>query len=263
MADSPSAQPAPPHNRYAGAPNAWQLGETIPVFVARLPPLTTTGFPWIFVDNPLAGGDRALVDNDAAADGGTLMDQGSLKLACLASFADAVRAAEKTKVAASRRITPRRRQTAQEILELAQRLKYTTGKWMLFISPQNVNEVWAKIARATSAGELGSAAKVATGGMLAPPDLARTRLICVYTRDFADLDDVGRVLGRLKELGFAANSQIYYKPDVFTILGIDTGNAFNIRPSIYGSKNISDLMEERVQGRFLEDDAWVSYVESN
>ncbi len=37
-----------------------------------------------------------------------------------------------------------------------------SGKWLIFVDLQNVDEVWAKIKEATEEGKLGDSAKVAT-----------------------------------------------------------------------------------------------------
>lgn len=58
---------------------------------------------------------------------------------------------------------------------------------MLFPGPFSADAIWAKIARATYTGELGIAAKIAT-----KDDSGRSQVICVYTQNFADLDDVKR-----------------------------------------------------------------------
>lgn len=62
--------------------------------------------------------------------------------------------------------------------------------------------MWAKVARATANGELGIAAKICPRE---EPD--RHRLVCVYTQDFNDKDDVARVLKRLQELGLVRREQ--------------------------------------------------------
>lgn len=83
---------------------------------------------------------------------------------------------------------------------------------MLFCDVSEVNEVWDVVAKATANNELGIASKVAprpeTG------DVRKERLICVYTKDFMDKIDIGRVLQRLKELRLAdgKSRRIYYKP---------------------------------------------------
>lgn len=82
---------------------------------------------------------------------------------------------------------------------------------MIFCEPSKVNSVWETVARATANGELGIAAKVAPRPEAAPQ--ARTRLICVYTKDFRDRRDVWRVLERLRELRLVeAGKPLYYKP---------------------------------------------------
>lgn len=58
---------------------------------------------------------------------------------------------------------------------------------MLFPGPYSADAVWNKIARATHAGELGEAAKIATND-----NSARAQVICIYTHNFTDLEDVKR-----------------------------------------------------------------------
>lgn len=72
---------------------------------------------------------------------------------------------------------------------------------MLFPSLSEVNHTWSLIARATIAGELGYAAKVATDD-----GTQNSRLICIYTPDFSDRKDVKRVLERLLELGLCSRN---------------------------------------------------------
>ena len=92
---------------------------------------------------------------------------------------------------------------------------------MLFPQPADVDAVWRTVAHATATDELGCEAKVAT----APDsnDGGASRLICIYTRDFADEEDVRRVAQSLNRLGLAsskgsAGKLIYYKPGKFSIL---------------------------------------------
>ena len=72
--------------------------------------------------------------------------------------------------------------------------------------------MWELVARATANNELGIAAKVAPR----PPfeDQTKDRIICVYTADFKDKADVGRVLQELRELKLveAKGRLVYYKP---------------------------------------------------
>ena len=53
-----------------------------------------------------------------------------------------------------------KRSCAQSLLALAQEQRYTTGKWMLFLAPEEADTAWETIARATAGGELGCSAKI-------------------------------------------------------------------------------------------------------
>lgn len=90
---------------------------------------------------------------------------------------------------------------------------------MIFCPPSEVDEVWSKIAKATSTNSLGIAAKVApyNASLVTRPH----RLICIYTENFSDKMDVYRVLKALREMGFVDKTQkrtIYYKAGLFPIL---------------------------------------------
>jgi len=108
---------------------------------------------------------------------------------------------------------------------------------MLFVPSLDVNDVWAVVARATVVGDLGIAAKVA------PTDGDNSRnehLICIYTEDFSNIEDVKRVVAKLKDLGCITTRgrAIYYKPDMYTRLNINSGNEWNIKASLYSSTEI-------------------------
>lgn len=79
---------------------------------------------------------------------------------------------------------------------------------MLFPSAEYVDSVWSTVARATAENELGTAAKVAPDD----GDVRKGRLICIYTADFSDMEDVTRVLHKLRDLGLVDGRRyIYYK----------------------------------------------------
>ena len=85
---------------------------------------------------------------------------------------------------------------------------------MIFCPPEEVNDVWAVVARATVDNDLGIAAKVA----LDNGEDQRPRLMCIYTKDFSDRADVTRVVQKLKELGLieTRGSKIYYKCGMYS-----------------------------------------------
>ena len=120
-----------------------------------------------------------------------------------------------------------------------------SGKWVIFVAPQNLDEVWAKVSRATEEGRLGHRAKAATDAsakliaaleeaipnrpedpnrrytedwLARERERARVRVICVYTYDWTDQDDVMRVREELRSLGIV--SRILYKTDEDSLGGI-------------------------------------------
>jgi hypothetical protein len=94
------------------------------------------------------------------------------------------------------------------------------GKWLVFVPCENVDKVWSRIARATEHDLLGISAKVSTA---VPNGYDASRhLICVYTNDFRQKDDVARVLNALREIGIIG--KLYYKTDEATLSGLYSSN---------------------------------------
>lgn len=89
------------------------------------------------------------------------------------------------------------------------------GKWLVFIPTEQVDEVWATIKQATEEGKLGSSSKVATAASNHYD--SRERVICVYTYDWTDAEDVRRVRAELRKLGITR--KIAYKSDEDTLAG--------------------------------------------
>ena len=88
----------------------------------------------------------------------------------------------------------------------------TSGKYLLFISPQFRNEWWEKISNAVLAGELGPAAKVS----VTPRN--NRYVICVYCADTESERTTLQVRGALRELG--VTWQVPYKTCAMSASGI-------------------------------------------
>ncbi|KAI5466495.1 hypothetical protein BGZ63DRAFT_132833 [Mariannaea sp. PMI_226] len=242
------------HNPYAGVSYAWQLTETVDAFLQRLPPKTTeqiNGIPWIYICNPFiyrvekalgqSQGSKGNEDEAPEEEGSRtalVIEGGTERLGILRTFVDGTKKFQTAISAQEREISKERKLATRDILNLAHAAKVRAGKWMLFCPPNEVNDVWESVAKATANNELGIAAKVAPKPI--EDDFRRDRLICIYTSDFANKADVGRVLQRLRELKLVENRGrfIYYKPDVFTYLGISSGNPWGLKSSIYSSRDI-------------------------
>jgi hypothetical protein len=108
---------------------------------------------------------------------------------------------------------------------------------MMFCPPNEVNAVWSVVARATADNDLGIAAKVAPEG-----GDSRDRLICIYTKDFNDMEDVTRVVRKMKDLGLIDTRErsIYYKCGQYDI-------AYNLNIADMGYRRIYILGTEQGQ----------------
>lgn len=123
-------------------------------------------------------------------------------------------------------LTERRYQLSEESLDWgAENYDIKTGKWLVFRSRDQIDDVWRVIEKTTHDERLGIATKVSTKKQ------GKNRyVICVYTKDYLDDDDVNRVRAILRSLGI--EELLYYKPDIYTRLGIYSGTT-KLRPWRY------------------------------
>lgn len=236
--EEPSA--SSPMKRESGRGSAFARGasESVPEFLSRLPPSTTKAEsvgPWIWVDNP-----HDKVSNAELGDRATLIDKGQELLYAFENEkarleAEHDKSKAKTKAGLTRKLNPLRRTLEQDLFALARETGITAGKWMLFPTPDQVDQTWKTVATAVVEGELGIGAKVA-----ADDGLGGARLIAMYTRDYADKSDVKRVLERLVDLGLVAARErpIYYKCDVLTYLNIMGNNPYGLKASMCSSRDV-------------------------
>ncbi|KAK3709943.1 hypothetical protein LTR37_010562 [Vermiconidia calcicola] len=224
-------------DRFRGDPAAWQQHKTVDAFIRRAPvadPNTASLGPWLWVSNPKLGWSQKKhmekTDVGAFIEGGTTL---------LEAFKSQKAKVERSKPEAplgtiTRAMKPYREQLEEDLLALAVKTGTTCGKWMLFPAPDDYPRSWRLVAEATAEGKLGPTSKAAT---YSPVDALT--LICVYTYQFTDMEDVRRVLEALVDLGVCNKSKpIYYKCDAYTYLGLNSDNAYNIRASLYSSKEV-------------------------
>ena len=92
-----------------------------------------------------------------------------------------------------------------------------SGKWLIFVTLNEIDRVWARVKKATEEGKLGSCAKVATGKSNRNATSSNTKVICVYTYDWTDERDVKRIREELRKIGIT--NRIPYKVDKDTLSG--------------------------------------------
>ncbi|KFX91971.1 hypothetical protein V490_05616 [Pseudogymnoascus sp. VKM F-3557] len=240
MAAYSSAHTPKLSDRFKGKWFGRQLAETVDEFLRRLRPATTEGseeLQWIWISNPYL----SLPPSDEGSENISIMcSQGASMLNELENITFRLQQKPPHQPAAmtSRDISIARDKTVTSILNLAVQMKITSGKWMLFPLVHEVDHVWSIIAHAVAANQLGTGAKVSP--KREDPE-TRSRLICIYTHDFSDTEDVIRVLQKLKELGLVpCGSTIYYKCDAYTHLNIFSRNIWGITESLYDSTEIQN-----------------------
>jgi hypothetical protein len=92
-----------------------------------------------------------------------------------------------------------------------------SGKWLIFVDPEDVNEVWLNVKETIEEGRLGSSAKVSTAKPNRLAGESKQKVICVYTYDWMDEKDVRRIREELRKIGIV--SKIPYKADEDTLSG--------------------------------------------
>lgn len=229
-----------PYNPWEGDIMAKQLHETLDTFLARLPPSTTTvtSGPWIWIANPLSSQRPLQIDVAGFKTSGNDLLEEYMKRKAKAEAENP----GKPPGTITHILKADREWLEKSIVDLAKSKGMTNGKWMLFPSSDMVDEMWRKVAKATLEGTLGCAAKVATDD-----GSENRRLICVYTEDFTDEEDVRRVVDKMRELHLTKAEQgIYYKCDAYTYLNIMSGNDYKLKASMYSSK---EMLKEKADKR--------------
>ncbi len=90
------------------------------------------------------------------------------------------------------------------------------GKWLIFVMPDVVDELWRKIRDLTWSNELGISAKVSTAKK--NPDSRDIRKVFyVYTADWENEDEVMQVREKLRSIGIT--DRIGYKRNIETFKG--------------------------------------------
>lgn len=107
-----------------------------------------------------------------------------------------------------------------------------SGKWLIFVPLQLLDDVWEKIKLATEQGLLGNVSKTATARPNYNAANINEKVICVYTYDWTDEKDVKRIRKKLREL--CITHKIPYKSDQDT---------FSDNYSNNGNKKISKYYE--------------------
>jgi len=83
-----------------------------------------------------------------------------------------------------------------------------SGKWLIFEHISQIDKLWVKIREATINGLLGGSSKTSTAK---PNPNASDKVICVYTADFSDKEDIERIENNIRKIGI--ENKLIYKLD--------------------------------------------------
>jgi hypothetical protein len=92
---------------------------------------------------------------------------------------------------------------------------------MVFVKLNEVDAFWERVRNALQVGKLGDNAKVSTDPSTHKAGGVEHRVVCIYSYDGADEDDVWRIRASLRELD--VSWEIFYKLDTATRAGIYSG----------------------------------------
>ncbi|KAK7183357.1 hypothetical protein PSPO01_10606 [Paraphaeosphaeria sporulosa] len=236
--------PPPLSNPGEGQSGCWQLGETVEGFAKRIPPVSTSAYDyeWIWVHNPYP----QVQDKSKVPDINNFTIRGRELLARSLQTRKDIESdvQKKNKSLVTRRLNEESRLLQQRITDLTTETNVVLGKWMLFPSVEDLTRIWRLVIDGVISNRLGPSAKVA-------PDEGKPgeRLICIYTKDFKDKNDVLRVLRELVSIGVVNPKlkPIYYKADAYTYLNIYKASAgdYGLQASTYSSQKL--LADEKLQ----------------
>lgn len=118
----------------------------------------------------------------------------------------------------------------ETIKELALNHGVLSGKWLMHLdSGFKLDHAWSCVARATLDGKI-SSVKVSPHN----PTADKRQVICAYNQNFTDESEVVRLDSIIRATGIKC--PLFYKPDVYTYLGIYRNNRWKLCPTIYESK---------------------------
>lgn len=92
-----------------------------------------------------------------------------------------------------------------------------SGKWLLPLRAEKLDETWPLIKQATEEGRLGPSSMAATAMPKTRGPKSGEKMICVFTYDWMDADDARRIRQALRDLGI--KKKLRYKADEDTRAG--------------------------------------------
>lgn len=113
--------------------------------------------------------------------------------------------------------------TAYSVLENSEDIdRAESGKWLVFLTLPEIDQVWQKVALLTEVGKLGFKSLAATAKPYPNAHAldSNKKVIVIYTKNYNDLDDVARVAWTLYTENIFKEGKLKYKTDEATSDGL-------------------------------------------
>lgn len=134
--------------------------------------------------------------------------------------------------------------TLEDVFHLASKYHITTGKWMIFAKRHSVDIIWKSIVMAMIDGKLKHVVSAKVSAFDDYSDaINRSHVICVYNNNFLDKTEVFEAERSLRKV--YPGGRLTYKPNIFTYFGIYKKNQWKIKPSIYESKGLRSMHDQK------------------
>jgi len=123
--------------------------------------------------------------------------------------------------------------TMETVNQIAAKHQVTGGKWLCHVTRDSIDRVWQKLAIAMFSGGLGPTVYMVKVSPAAENG-KNEHVICVYNPNYQDVSQVMRVENLMRSAG--VSTDLLYKPDIFSALGIYRNNKWGFRATIYSSR---------------------------
>ncbi|KAF3930933.1 hypothetical protein ABW19_dt0208471 [Dactylella cylindrospora] len=202
--------------------------------------LSSDAGPWIWVKkdkqqhDPDTATRTPLEEASVILEGKAILDQVTAKLLSIETDDDIpIRSSQSKPINKMRARDEAYNAAKSELQKLAQKHKYTSGKWLIFAKPTYCDYAFQVIAKSLIGGPLRDSSadcvKISTsdGSM----EGEQRHVLCLYVPNIYDKDAVKEVLDILiKHHGIEPSST---KPDLYTAISLDSTHPSRMRPVIF------------------------------
>ncbi|KAF8911463.1 translation initiation factor eIF 4e-like domain-containing protein [Gymnopilus junonius] len=227
---------------------SWSANSEIPLqdFLPKFKPSMVQNDgtkPWIWVKGSEPAREDTGKNEEAIKEASKLLEEVTEKVESIKNDDSIpIRSNKKTGAKSKKELREQVQNEATEKLkEISVKHGYVGGKWLIFASPEKVDQIWTSLATSLVSGPLHKTsaylAKVSTSTDENPN---AQHLICVYIPDVYDKANVTEVMKVLLRNHGATLSGV--KSDLYTVIGLDSKHSSGIPSTVW--KNAAILPDK-------------------